>query len=78
MASSHDHAVAYLDKNPTGQMSVSWIDLRPFVRFDTGFAIEPATQAEMQAEMQAETQDRAHRYCFVANSLADSVVVTIV
>lgn len=69
VASYHDHAVAYLGKNPKGQMSVTQIDLHPVVRFDTGFAVDDAILAEMQ--------DRAHRYCFVANTLADSVAVNI-
>lgn len=69
VASYHDHAVAYLGKNPKGQMSVTQIDLHPVVRFDTGFAVDNATLAEMQ--------DRAHRYCFVANTLTDSVAVNI-
>lgn len=69
VASYHDHAVAHLGKNPEGQMSVTRIELHPVVRFDTGFAVEDATLAEMQ--------DRAHRYCFIANTLADSVDVTI-
>ena len=69
VASYHDHAVAHLGKNPKGQMSVTRIDLHPVVRFDTGFVVDDATLAEMQ--------DRAHRYCFVANSLSDSVKVNI-
>ena len=69
VASYHDHAVAHLGKNPKGQMSVTRIDLHPVVRFDTGFAVDDAALAEMQ--------DRAHRYCFVANALSDSVAVNI-
>lgn len=69
VASYHDHAVAHLGKNPRGQMSVTQIDLHPVVRFDTGFAVDDARLAEMQ--------DRAHRYCFIANTLADSVDVNI-
>lgn len=69
VASFHDHAVAHLGKNPKGQMSVIRIDLHPVVRFDTGFEVEPGKLAEMQ--------DRAHRYCFIANSLADSVEINI-
>jgi organic hydroperoxide reductase OsmC/OhrA len=69
VASYHDHAVAHLGKNPKGQMSVTQIDLHPVVRFDTGFAIDDAKMAEMQ--------DRAHRYCFIANTLADSVEINI-
>ena len=69
VASYHDHAVAHLGKNPKGQMSVARIDLHPVVRFDTGFVVDDTGLAEMQ--------DRAHRYCFVANSLSDSVAVSI-
>ncbi|CUH40380.1 peroxiredoxin, OsmC subfamily [Jannaschia seosinensis] len=69
VASYHDHAVAHLGKNPKGQMSVTRIDLHPVVRFDTGFSIDHKTLEEMQ--------DRAHRYCFIANTLADSVVINI-
>ncbi len=69
VASYHDYAEAHLGKNPRGQMSVKRIDLHPVVRFDTGFSIEAAELAQMQ--------DRAHRYCFIANTLADSVEINI-
>ncbi len=69
VASYHDFAVAHLGKNDRGQMSVTRIDLHPVVRFDTGFQV-------VESEMQ-EMQDRAHRYCFIANTLAESVEVNI-
>ncbi|MHA7888221.1 MULTISPECIES: OsmC family protein [Roseicyclus] len=69
VASYHDHAEAHLGKTATGQMAVTRIDLNPVVRFDTGFSVEDAKLAEMQ--------HRAHRYCFIANSLADSVEINI-
>lgn len=69
VASYHDHAVAYLGKNAMGQMSVTRIDLHPLVRFDTGFAVDGAELDQMQ--------HRAHRYCFIANTLADSVEINI-
>lgn len=69
VVSYHDHAVAHLGKNAKGQMSVTQIDLHPVVRFDTGFAVDDTTLAQMQ--------DRAHRYCFIANTLADSVQINI-
>lgn len=69
VASFHDHAVAYLGKNQKGQMSVTRIDLHPVVRFDTGFTVESAKLEEMQ--------DRAHRYCFIANTLAENVEINI-
>jgi organic hydroperoxide reductase OsmC/OhrA len=69
VASYHDYAEAHLGKNAKGQMSVTRIDLNPVVRFDTGFDVDDAALAEMQ--------DRAHRYCFIANTLADSVEINI-
>ncbi|HMB77261.1 MAG TPA: OsmC family protein [Kiloniellaceae bacterium] len=69
VASYYDHAVAHLGNNPKGQMSVTRIDLHPVVRFDTGFSVEDKKLEEMQ--------DRAHRYCFIANTLADSVEINI-
>lgn len=70
VASYHDYAVAHLGKNPKGQMSVTRIDLHPVVCFDTGFSVDDASLEQMQ--------DRAHRYCFIANSLADSVEINII
>lgn len=70
VASYQDHAVAHLGKNPKGQMSVTRIDLHPVVRFDTGFDVDETELAQMQ--------DRAHRYCFIANTLADSVDIQII
>ncbi|MBU0780146.1 MAG: OsmC family protein [Alphaproteobacteria bacterium] len=69
VASYSDHAVAHLGKNAQGQMSVTRIDLRPLVRFDTGFSPSDAELEKMQ--------HRAHRYCFIANTLADSVEINI-
>lgn len=69
VASYHDYAEAHLGKNSRGQMSVTRIDLHPVVRFDTGFSVSDEEMAEMQ--------DRAHRYCFIANTLADSVEINI-
>lgn len=69
LASYKDYAVAHLGKNAKGQMSVTRVDLHPVVRFDTGFAVGAAELGQMH--------DRAHRYCFVANTLADSVEVNI-
>jgi len=64
-----DRAVAHLGKNPKGKTSVIRIDLHPVVEFDAGFSVEATKMAEMQ--------DRAHRYCFIANTLADSVEINI-
>lgn len=69
VASYQDCAVAHLGKNPKGQMSVTRIDLHPVVRFDTGFTVEVTKLEEMQ--------HRAHRYCFIANTLGDHVEINI-
>ncbi len=69
VASYHDHAVVHLGKNPKGQMSVTRVDLHPVVRFDTGFQVGSGELAQMH--------DRAHRYCFIANTLAASVEVNV-
>lgn len=69
VASYHDHAVAHLGKNAGGRMSVTRIDLHPTVRFDTGFDIDADALEQMQK--------RAHRYCFIANTLADSVEINV-
>ncbi len=69
VAGYSDNAVAHLGKNAAGQMSVTRIDLYPEVTFDAGFSVGAAELEEMQ--------QRAHRYCFIANTLADSVEVNI-
>ena len=69
VASYHDYAEAHLGKNSKSQISVTCIDLHPVVRFDTGFAVKDEDLAQMQ--------DRAHRYCFIANTLAESVEINI-
>jgi organic hydroperoxide reductase OsmC/OhrA len=70
VASFTDHAVAYLGKNTKGQMSVTKIDLHPVVEFDSGF--------EVSADELKKMHDRAHRYCFIANTLDASVEINIV
>ena len=69
VAEYKDHAVAHLGKNPKGLMSVTKLDLHPHIAFDQGFDVEPAELDKMH--------QRAHRYCFIANSLADSVDINI-
>jgi len=69
VASFEDRAVARLGKNPKGRTAVTRIDLHPAVCFDDGFSVDAAELEKMH--------DRAHRYCFIANSLADSVEIRI-
>lgn len=69
VVSFHDRAVAHLGKNAKGKMSVTRIDLHSKVSFDDGFTV---TSEEME-----KMQQRAHRYCFIANTLANSVEINI-
>ena len=50
-------------------MSVTKIELNPKVEFSENFSIDISEIKKVQ--------DRAHRYCFIANSLSNEVVVTI-
>ena len=67
--SYRDHASATLGKNSKGRMCVTALELKPEVTFDDGFEVTPKKLAQMQ--------ERAHRYCFVANSLSDEVEVKV-
>ena len=64
-----DTAIATLGKNIKGLMSVTKIELNPKVEFSNGFSLDVSKMREVQ--------DRAHRYCFIANSLSEEVVVKI-
>ena len=64
-----DRAIATLGKNSKGLMSVIKIQLTPKVEFSKNFTVEPNEMKKVQ--------DRAHRYCFIANSLSDEVKVLI-
>ena len=64
-----DHAVGHLGKNSKKQMVVNQIDLSPVVSFDTGFEVSDEELEKMH--------DRAHRYCFIANTLDREVEVNI-
>ena len=64
-----DKAIATLGKNSKGQMSVTKLELNPRVEFSNKFNVD--------ANEMKKVQDRAHRYCFIANSLSDEVKVLI-
>ena len=64
-----DKASAFLGKNSKGKMSVTNIELNPKVKFSNNFSVD--------IQKMKEVQERAHRYCFIANSLAEEVVVKI-
>ena len=67
--SYNDNAIATLGKNSKGLMSVTKIELNPIVTFSDKFSV---SSDEMK-----KIQDRAHRYCFIANSLSEGVKVLI-
>ena len=69
VSSYTDNAIATLGKNSKGKMSVTNIVLNPKVKFLNNFSVDSKTMKEVQ--------DRAHRYCFIANSLANEVIVKI-
>ena len=50
-------------------MSVTEIELNPKVEFSNGFSVDDLKMKEVQ--------DRAHRYCFISNSLSKEVKVKI-
>ena len=64
-----DKAIATLGKNLKGLMSVIQIELNPKVEFFNGFSVDNSKMKEVQ--------DRAHRYCFISNSLSKEVKVKI-
>tara|TARA_X000000368_G_scaffold397346_1_gene366397 strand:+ start:133 stop:582 length:450 start_codon:yes stop_codon:yes gene_type:complete len=69
VSSYTDNAIATLGKNSRGKMSVTNIELNPKVKFSNNFSVD--------IKKMKEVQERAHRYCFIANSLAEEVVVKI-
>ena len=69
VSSYTDNAIATLGKNSKGKMSVTNIELNPKVKFSNNFSVD--------IQKMKEVQERAHRYCFIANSLAEEVVVKI-
>ena len=64
-----DKTVAFIGKNSSGKMSVNKIELNPKILFENNFKI---THEEM-----LKMQDRAHRYCFIANTLSEEVEIKI-
>ena len=63
-----DAAVGWLEMNAEGQMAVTRVELRPVVRFAPGTALSAADYAKLH--------EKAHRDCFIANSVRTSVTCT--
>lgn len=64
--SYEDEAVAHLEKNAAGVMCVTRVELHPKVRF----------RDSVEAERLAKMHEKAHRNCFISNSVRCEVVVT--
>ena len=64
-----DNAIATLGKNSKGLMYVTKLELNPIIKFSDKFSVNPDEMKKMQ--------DRAHRYCFIANSLSKEVKVLV-
>lgn len=62
-----DDAVAELGKNPDGQTAVTTATLRPRIHF--------AGESVPSAEDLSKLHERAHRACFVANSIRTAVKI---
>lgn len=64
-----DHAVGYLDKGADGRLALTKVVLRPEVRF--------AALQSPDGEQQRSLHERAHRGCFIANSVKTTVEVEL-
>jgi len=62
-----DHAVGILEKNGEGRLAITRVTLRPSVRFGGD---RPPSAADVAA-----LHERAHRECFIANSVRTEVAV---
>lgn len=65
--SYEDAAVGELGQNAQGRMTMTLVTLHPEVRFAPGRAPDEATLAQLH--------EKAHKYCFIANSVTTEVVV---
>jgi organic hydroperoxide reductase OsmC/OhrA len=65
--SYEDEAVGELGQNAEGRMMMTRVTLHPSVRFAAGQTPDAATLAQLH--------EKAHKYCFIANSVTTEVVV---
>lgn len=65
--SYEDEAVGTLAKTADGRMAMTRVELRPRVRFADGAGPDDATLAQLH--------EKAHKYCFIANSVTTDVTV---
>ena len=62
-----DNAVGFLEKNATGKLAMTRVDLHPKIAFS---GVTQPTQADLDW-----LHDKAHRECFIANSVTTQVRV---
>jgi peroxiredoxin-like protein len=62
-----DQAVGWLEKDERGHLSITRIVLRPRIRFAEGSPVDASRLASLH--------ERAHRGCFIANSIRTAVTV---
>lgn len=62
-----DDAVGFLEKNAEGRMAMTRVELRPRIRF--------ADSAEPDEKALASLHEKAHKYCFIANSVSAEIEV---
>ena len=67
VATYYDRARALLGKTASGKMAVTELKLAPRITFDSGFSVAPEKLVQMH--------ERAHRYCFVANSISAKMTI---
>lgn len=66
--SYEDHAVGYLEKNAAGKIAVTRVELKPRIVFSGAKDPAPADLEWLH--------DKAHRECFIANSVTTEIKVT--
>jgi organic hydroperoxide reductase OsmC/OhrA len=65
--SYEDNAVGHLEKNASGKLAITRVELHPNIVFS---GAKQPTQADLDW-----LQDKAHRECFIANSVTTEIKV---
>lgn len=64
-----DESVGYLEKNDDGRMAMTRVRLRPRVRFGADATPNPEELAQLH--------EKAHKYCFISNSVTARVDIEL-
>jgi organic hydroperoxide reductase OsmC/OhrA len=68
VASYEDHAIAHLDKDPTGKIWIQQIELNPKTVF---IGVTP------DSDKLKSLHEKAHHNCFIANSIKSNVITNL-